>query len=93
MSNVEMKYFNSAVAFVFRSVRNGSPPALPSIFHSHSLRATIRLGGCLMRTFLKEKLVSGGAMSAFHQLQEKHLRVVHQDANEELKTHLAEKLL
>ncbi|KAL7394851.1 hypothetical protein ABVT39_005418 [Epinephelus coioides] len=44
-----------------------------------------------MRTFLKEKVVNGGAIPGFHQLQERYLGAVYQKEKEELKIHLAGK--
>ncbi|XP_061582006.1 uncharacterized protein LOC133447348 [Cololabis saira] len=44
-----------------------------------------------MRKFLKERVVNGGAIPGFHQLQEKHLGAVYEKRKEELKTLLAGK--
>uniref|UniRef100_A0A673C850 Uncharacterized protein n=1 Tax=Sphaeramia orbicularis TaxID=375764 RepID=A0A673C850_9TELE len=41
-----------------------------------------------MRRFLKEKVLSGGAIPGFHQLQEKYLGAVYQKEKDELKTTL-----
>lgn len=44
-----------------------------------------------MRRFLKEKVINGGAISGFHQLQEKYVGAVYEKEKEALKTHLAKK--
>uniref|UniRef100_A0A673CCE3 CGG triplet repeat-binding protein 1 n=1 Tax=Sphaeramia orbicularis TaxID=375764 RepID=A0A673CCE3_9TELE len=44
-----------------------------------------------MRRFLKEKVLNGGAIPGFHQLQEKYFGAVYQKEKDELKTHLAQK--
>ncbi|KAI4829744.1 hypothetical protein KUCAC02_001417 [Chaenocephalus aceratus] len=44
-----------------------------------------------MRKFLNEKVINGGAIPGFHQLQEKYLGAVYEKEKEELKTLLAGK--
>lgn len=44
-----------------------------------------------MRKFLNEKVINGGAIPGFHQLQEKYLGVVYEREKEELRTLLAGK--
>eukprot|EP00063_Salmo_salar_P066936 XP_014041771.1 PREDICTED: CGG triplet repeat-binding protein 1 [Salmo salar] len=44
-----------------------------------------------MRQFLKEKVINGGAIPGYHQLQEKYLGDVYLKVKEELKQHLAGK--
>ena len=44
-----------------------------------------------MRRFLNEKVFNGGAVSGFHQLQDRYLGAVYQKEKEALKTHLAKK--
>uniref|UniRef100_A0A671VAV9 U1-type domain-containing protein n=1 Tax=Sparus aurata TaxID=8175 RepID=A0A671VAV9_SPAAU len=46
-----------------------------------------------LRKFLNEKVMNGGAIPGFHQLQEMYLGAVYEREKEELKTLLAENLL